>query len=237
MANVAPLRGAMLVTVTAPGVDAGMAWDTSACSHGPEERCSGSRGCKTHPIPRDRWHRDHEARWTKLNRAAAMRARRLHGRGPLIAAKTWEMQKRGLAHLHVVVPYWTPAERKRGDAYVQALQDLAPRHWFGNVDASRTWGGENGGARAAGYCVKYIGKDVGETVVARRPAYVGQYLTRETRMTMRNARLRRHVWHVLQTAECGWEDIDADPHDPTSWLHMVGMKLANPPPISQARWT
>lgn len=230
-ANVSPLPGVMLVTVTAPGQDLGLAWDTTRCTAPRGHRCSGTIGCRVIQAAADRWHADHEKRWSKLNRAAAMRARRVHGRGPLIAAKTWETQDRGLDHLHLVVPYWTPRERARGDAYVSALKEMAPAYWFGFVDASRQWGGENGGARAAGYCCKYIGKSTGEQVAAGRPAYVGSFLTRESLITMRTCRLRRRAWHVLAAEGLDWLDVDADPRHPSTWLHLARpSELANPPP-------
>jgi len=229
-ANVSPLPGVLLVTITGPGLDAGLPWDRSLCTHPDGEGCSGRKGCRVLAAAADRWHQDHEPRWSQLHRAAATRARRSHGSGALVAAKTWELQERGVGHLHVVVPYWTPPERSRADAYVQALKELAPRYWFGFVDSSRHFGGENGGARAAGYCAKYIGKTTGERMISRRAAYVGRHLTAETLITMRMLRLRRWAWFLLSSAGADWETIDADPRLPRTWLHLLSGLLANPPP-------
>lgn len=220
-ANIAPMPGVALVTITAPGADAGLAWDTSKCSHPPTERCSGPKGCRVIKRAADRWHHDHQRRAAALHRAAAARARRIGGPGPLIAAKTWERQSRGVDHLHLVVPYSTPSERRRAHAYVRALKELAPRYWFGYCDLRLTWGERNGGARAAGYCAKYIGKATWEesSPDVRRPVYVGQFRTKETGVTMRACRYRRFLWVV-----CRQLGSSADP-DGCEW-HLTPAALA-----------
>ena len=47
----------------------------------------------------------------------------------------WELQRRGVWHLHVVVGMETAVERAWAIGYVHALRELAPRYGFGFVDA------------------------------------------------------------------------------------------------------
>lgn len=191
--NLLQVEKVALVTVTAPGQDAGLAWDRSQCDHPPEERCSGLKGCRVVKRAADRWNRDRAERWALLHRAAAARARRRVGSGPIVAAKAWEPQARGVGHLHLVVPYGTPRERARADVYVRSLKELAGRHWFGFVDMKRPGETEHAGISAAIYVGKYVSKAATEETCAR-PVYVGQFLTRQTGVTMRAMRWRRYLW-------------------------------------------
>jgi hypothetical protein len=51
-----------------------------------------------------------------------------------IAARVWEKQKRGLAHVHGVLSVSTPTEVAWARSYVTALRELAPRYGFAFVD-------------------------------------------------------------------------------------------------------
>jgi hypothetical protein len=188
------LDGVALVTVTAPGQDFGLVWDRSACTHLPDEPCSGPKGCRVVAGAADGWNAQAESSWGALHRAAAQIARRRHGSGPIVAAKVWEVQERGLLHLHLVVPFATPRERARAREYVAALDRLRQGHGFGFVQLRERFDGENGGARAAGYCAKYIGKAAGTEMAVRRPAFVGSFLTRAVGLTIRLLRWRRYIW-------------------------------------------
>jgi hypothetical protein len=192
--NLVQLDGVALVTVTAPGTDEGLAWDRSNCSHPAEERCSGKLGCRVVREAADRWNRDCEARLSKLHRAAAQIARRQHGPGPIIGAKTWEDQSRGVQHAHIVVPFSTPREKARAKAYAAALKQLAPKHWFGFVDLRKRFDGEGGGIKAALYCAKYVSKSAGKETAVRRPVFIGRFLTMASGLTMRLLRWRRYIW-------------------------------------------
>ena len=194
----AQLEGVALITVTAPGEAEGLAWDTSRCQHDPDVPCSGKLGCRVVDKAARVWHSSAEERWAALHRAAAERARRRAGRGMLVCAKVWERQKRGVDHLHIVAPYRTVAERRRVDAYVAALKELAPRYWFGFVDLQRGRRGRGGGAAAAAYLGKYVSKAMLEQFApaARRPCYVSPRLTQLSGCTMRRLRLRRYLYVV-----------------------------------------
>lgn len=190
------LEGVALLTVTAPGQASGLVWDRSACTHPPGETCSGPKGCRVLAGAANAWNRQAESSWRDLHRAAAQKARRRHGPGPIVAAKVWEVQDRGVLHLHLVVPFGDPRERARAREYVAALNELRPRHGFGFVDLSQRFDGEGCGARAAGYCAKYIAKATGSEMSVRRPAFVGSFLTQAVGLTIRLLRWRRYIWHL-----------------------------------------
>jgi len=172
------LDSVALVTITAPGEDAGLIWDRAHCSHPEDERCSGPKGCRVVAGAAEAWNEQAPRSWAQLHRAAAQIARRCCGPGPLVAAKVWEVQERGVLHLHLVVPSAPGAERARLDAYVSALERGGPRHGFGFVSVRHRPDGKASKARAAGYCAKYVGKAAGAELTVRRPVYVGSFLTR-----------------------------------------------------------
>jgi hypothetical protein len=216
------LEHVALITVTAPGGDLGLPFDTTKCTHEPGERCSGRKGCVVVKAAADRWHQDVEHRFARLHRAAMARVARRVGRGAFVGAKTWELQRRGVAHLHLVVPCGTPRERARVDAYVEALKAIAPRYMFGFCDVRRrfeggwkrtAWGREDasGGSRAAGYLAKYVGKATSENLDVKRPVFVGRFLTIRTGITMRALRWRRWI-HCLWRFTAGMDELPALVH-------------------------
>jgi hypothetical protein len=188
------LQDVALVTVTAPGEDFGLVWDRDLCSHPPGENCSGLKGCRVKAEAAQRWNASCESDFSRLHRAASAFARRRHGAGPLIAAKAWETQARGVDHLHIVIPWRTPRERARGRAYVAALKDRGARYGFGYADLRLKFEG-GGGVRAASYLAKYVAKAAAPEMVKRRPVVVGNFLTKLTGLTMRRLRWRRYIWH------------------------------------------
>lgn len=190
------LEGVALITITAPGEQFGLTWDRSVCGHSREERCSGPQGCRVHPAAAATWNGQAERSWGKLHRVAAQIARRRVGPGSLVGAKVWETQARGVLHLHLVVPFGTFAERARAREYVTALETHGERHGFGFVSIRHRFDGATGGARAAGYCGKYVGKAAGAEMSVRRPIYIGSFLTLKAGLTMRLLRWRRHIWHL-----------------------------------------
>jgi hypothetical protein len=190
------LDAVALVTITAPGEDAGLVWDRTRCTHPSDERCSGPKGCRVLAGAAETWNAQAERSWGQLHRAAAQIARRRCGPGSLVAAKVWETQERGVLHLHLVVPSALGIERARLDAYVDALERHRERHGFGWVSVRHRFDGKASGARAAGYCAKYVGKAAGVEMAVRRPVYVGSFLTQAVGLTMRFLRWRRFFWCV-----------------------------------------
>lgn len=82
----------------------------------------------------------------------------------------WELQGRGVWHLHVVVGMETAIERAWAFEYVRALREFRPRYGFGFVDAKPLQKAEPT-KRVAGYLSKYLAKrrqdgtlEVSETV-------------------------------------------------------------------------
>jgi hypothetical protein len=156
-----------------------------------------------------RWNSTASGRWRRLHRRAAEIARRRHGRLSLLAW-TWEYQRRGALHKHLVIGVSSARELAAAHTYVQALHELRGRHGFGFVDRGRRTGGRRAlevvpARRAARYVAKYLsplsadGKPtLSETVV--RPdvpplvVYVSRSLTSQTGMTMRYLRWRRWAY-------------------------------------------
>ena len=151
-----------MTTVTAPGVDAGVVWDTSTCTHPLGAKCDGRIGCKVVEAAANQWNESSRKWWRELNRIAKQHAdRRLRAlgydrRGGLLAYG-WEMQRRGVWHLHIVLAMQTAPEREWARTYVEALRDIGPSKGFGYVDEKPL---EKPGeaTRGAWYLSKYLAK-------------------------------------------------------------------------------
>jgi hypothetical protein len=218
LANVEAYDGAVaLTTVTAPGVEVGLQWDTRRCAHLGAHRHSGRRGCRVLEAAAKRWNQLARKEWTQLHRKASQRAAReaarIGSKGWGILARQWEFQARGVLHMHVLLPMATPRERRCSQVYVEALTEFAPRHCFGYVDRGhrRLRTGTDSGrelavveaGKAARYLAKYIATlDLGsgkitlsETVrhadVPGQITYVSRRLTIKTGVTMRSLRRAR----------------------------------------------
>jgi hypothetical protein len=176
-----------LITVTAPGRDV---------LPGPEAM--------------HRWNSTAPGRWRKLNRAASQETLRRCGRRPSLLVWTWEYQRRGALHKHLVVGVETAAELAAAHVYVQALHRLASEYGFGFVDRGRRTGGRRcleviPARRAGRYVAKYLspldsnGKPTMSETVTRPDVpplvvYVARSLTSKTGMTMRYLRWRRKAF-------------------------------------------
>jgi hypothetical protein len=143
--------------------------------------------------------------WSELHRAAKVRADRATGHKGRILARVWEKQKRGLAHVHGVLPAGSPAELAWAREYVDALRDLAPPKGFGFVDGwhkvgRKLWPGVQAAAYLSSYFVGGRGRKIAitENVLAgdlpRLVVFVGRDLTRATGCTMRSLRHARCLW-------------------------------------------
>jgi len=197
-----------MTTVTAPGEEVGLIWDRARCSHPADERCSGRKGCRVIQSAADIWNRDSRKGWRELNRIAKQHAdRRLkllgHTKRGGFLAYSWEMQKRGVWHLHVVLGMQTAPEREWARVYVETLRKVGPAKGFGFVDAKPLERPQEA-RRVAGYLSKYLAKwqpdgtvVVSETVTAAGRTlltYVNRDLTTLTGCTMRALRNARLVW-------------------------------------------
>jgi hypothetical protein len=131
-----------------------------------------------------------------------LRALGYEKRGGLLAY-SWEMQKRGVWHLHVVLGMQTAPEREWARVYVETLRRVGLAKGFGFVDAKPLERPQDA-RRVAGYLSKYLAKwqpdgtvVVSETVIAAGRTlltYVSRDLTTLTGCTMRALRNARLVW-------------------------------------------
>jgi hypothetical protein len=194
-------RPVALVSVTAPGRDV-LPWDASGTAV--EERAARE------------WNQAAPGQWSKLHACAARDARQVAatlGVEWRLLFKAWEYQRRGVLHLHLVVPCGTPGQRRASEAYVSGLVARAPRYGFGFVDrgklaasgprrSTRTLAAVEAG-RAAAYVAGYVassgaGKGGVAEVAARQGVpgavlYISNVLTRRSGVTMRSLRERRRV--------------------------------------------
>jgi hypothetical protein len=219
---------AAMCTLTPPGVDAGLVWDRSQCRHEPVERCGQSFGCKVVPEAAALWNERSRGWWRELNRICKQRADRAvkrlghDAKGGLLLYQ-WELQKRGVWHLHFVLGLETAVERVWAYEYVAAMRELAPRKGFGFVDGKPLRRPDRA-ERVASYLSKYLAKwkedgscEVTETVLAAGRSYlnyVSRKLTAQSRCTMRNLRIARIVWawlsgHIEDPGLHPWDELVA----------------------------
>ncbi len=221
LANVEHYDGDVtLVSITAPGVDGvpfwwrqpdGRSWVEVPCWRAWSIPWADRENRVADPTAAAHWNSTAAARWRRLHRAAASRARRRHGVLSLLGW-SWEFQKRGLLHKHVILGVNTPRERAAAQTYAEALNELRHRHGFGFVDRGRKVAGQSArhlevipAGRAARYVAKYLspldgeGKPTLSETVTRAEVpplvvYISRTLTGETGVTMRYLRWRRHAW-------------------------------------------
>jgi hypothetical protein len=193
-----------MFSVTAPGSDL-YPFDPRFCSHSPSQRCSGTFGCRVDPKMAQAFNKAAGRWWSELHRAAKVRADRATGHKGKLLARVWEKQKRGLAHVHGVIGVESVVERAWAEAYVTALQEMAPRYGFGFVDGwhkigRKLWPGDQAGAYLSSYFLGGRGKksSITENVQAgdlpRLVVFISRNLTRRTGCTMRNLRNARRLW-------------------------------------------
>jgi hypothetical protein len=150
------------IAITAPGEEAGLVWDRSLCTHPAAEKCSGRKGCRVVAGAAAIWNHHSRAWWCELNRICKQRAdraiRRLGATEKLgLLMYEWEWQKRGVWHIHLVLPMETAVERAWSLAYVEALCDVGPRKGFGFIDRKPLHAPQPA-ERAASYLSKYLVK-------------------------------------------------------------------------------
>ncbi len=199
---------ACMLSLTAPGVEAGLVWDREQCTHAPTVKCSGTLGCRVVAGAADLWNEDSKRQWTRLNRVCKKRADSAIARlgadekfGLLIYE--WEFQKRGVWHLHFVVGMETGVERAWAFEYVKAMRHVGARYGFGFVD-EKPLRSPQPAEKAARYVSKYLAKwrddgelEVSETVLSAGRSlltYVSLKLTAKSGCTMRSLRNARLVW-------------------------------------------
>jgi hypothetical protein len=145
------------------------------------------------------WNRTAQRRWSELHRRALQATRRA-GFDVKSLARVWQMQSRGVLHLHLVLGVGQVAEHAAARRYVQELRARSDQFGFGFIDAVDR-DGKSGRSRvmephrAAGYLSHYLGESsqLREAIALedrpRRLVWVSSSLTRATSCTM--GRLRR----------------------------------------------
>jgi hypothetical protein len=126
-----------------------------------------------------------------------------HGYRGGVLVYEWELQSRGVWHLHFVLGMETPVERAWAFEYVKALRELGPSKGFGYVDAKPLHSPQVA-EKAATYISKYLAKwnadgsfEVAETVKAAGRSllnFVSRRLTAKSGVTMRVLRDVRLAW-------------------------------------------
>jgi hypothetical protein len=192
-----------MLTVTAPGQDAGLTWDEAACSHLGPHRHSGRLGCRVSAAPAAAWNERAPTWWRDLHHEASLATLRQVGRRPSLLVRPWELQQRGMLHVHPVVGRSTPVERAAADTYQRELAARAARHGFGFVDRKVEL--RNPVAAAAYLSAYFVSGKKGKMQLREAVAspamppsivYVNPELSQSSGITMRTLRLRRYAWRL-----------------------------------------
>jgi hypothetical protein len=228
-----------MCTLTAPGEEAGLIWDRDQCIHAVGVRCSGKFGCRVLSEAAELWNHESRGWWRELNRRSKLRADRAVERlghdykGGLLMYE-WELQRRGVWHLHFILGMETAVERAWAFEYVSAMRELGPAWMFGFVD-SKPLRSPQPAERASGYLSKYLAKrtedgsmEVTATVLTAGRTlltYVSRKLTAGSGITMRVLRDVRLAW--------AWREgyIPAEALDAFDLMHALCLleRLSAPP--------
>jgi hypothetical protein len=192
------------IAITGPGADR-LPWDEYRCRLRRPHKHSGKRGCHVEEAPLSRWCETLSYRWQLLRQAARIATKRELGYAPpWIVARVWEPQKRGVPHLHLVVPYGTFAEKRAADVFRKHLARLVGEYDFGHVQGKLA---PIQGRDAARYVANYLGgrsgkkssirENIADERLPRSLLWLTPKLTRETLVTMRTLRRARHLWAHL----------------------------------------
>lgn len=152
------------IAITGPGADV-LPWDDEYCrSRGrrmPGHKHAGPKGCRCQQRPLREWCETLPWRWKKLREAARMATKReLNGAAPpWVLARVWEPQKRGVPHLHLVVPYGSFEEKRAAGVFRGHLARLAPEYGFGRVQGKLQ---AIEGSEAARYLANYLAGRTGK---------------------------------------------------------------------------
>jgi hypothetical protein len=190
----------LLTAVTAPGADEGLPWDPTHCESLGPHRHSGLLGCRVKFWDAGHWNRTAPQRWRALHGEAYRRCVR-SGHKPWLVVRVWELQKRGVLHVHPVLAYSTFSERAAANEYLLQLDQLRRRYDFGYVERKRQ---VREPRAAAAYLSSYfvngkgrkasLEESVSSNAMPRSIIHVSVRLTQASRVTMRSLRLKRYRW-------------------------------------------
>lgn len=184
-------RPCWLVTVTAPGVDR-LPWDAEEPGR-----------VELHAA--NAWNASARPRWSQgLHHLARTRTARA-GHRLNVLAMVWQMQARGVLHVHLILGYDGP-DREAARFYVKQLRELAPRYDFGYIDARDIDGKRRAtvmpGWRAANYVSRYLSEStqfLDALAAEHRPKrlwWVRPELTSRSGVTMRRLRRARYLYVI-----------------------------------------
>lgn len=184
----------MLATVTAPGAKA-LPWDRRRCAPGQHD-CGGERGCRVQVEDAHSFNLTAPSRFAVMHRTASRRAGRAAGCEFFLLARVWEVQLRGVLHVHPIIACGTGRQRNGAAAYIEAVDALAHKHGYGFTDRRPR---EMLAERAAGYCVKELAETVQMSASPKRVVWISERLTKATGCTTRALRERRYRYACQQT--------------------------------------
>lgn len=225
----------LLTAVTAPGEAGGLRWDEQHCADlGPHEH-SGLLGCRVRPWDAGHWNRTAPERWRAMHGEAYRRCRRA-GLKPWLLVRVWELQKRGTLHVHPMLAFSTPSERKAAERYVAHLNELRDRYGFGFIERKRLVREPRAAAAyLSSYFVTGKGKkatleeSVRSNAMPRSIIHVSARLTQRSGLTMRSLRLIRYVWILRRRIDQYWEHLAEVPIHLEEQLAGATSQLARAP--------
>lgn len=118
--------------------------------------------------------------------------------------RVFELQKRGVLHVHPVFAYETPGQRAAVDAYFETIAPLAVAYGFGSQHEEITLNRMEAAAYLSSYFAGGPNRKIELTEAVKSKAmprsiiHVSVSLTRQTGITMRNLRRRRLHWVIDQ---------------------------------------
>lgn len=192
--------------VTAPG-EPQLPWDRGHCATLGDHKCTGPIGCRVQAEAAEAWNRSAPDRWRRLHRRAYQETVKACGPGSIhLVARAWELQDRGVLHVHPVVPYGTAREKVGARHYLRLLAELSPQYGFGFVNSDRARVKSQSAQSAAAYLSSYfvtgrgrkaaLWQSVRSPHMPRSIIYVSTRLTQKTGATMRTLRLNRALHHL-----------------------------------------
>lgn len=213
--NLEAFSGNVLISaVTAPGSDA-MPWDETICSALGEHKQAGGLGCRVHSSISGRWNREAPPGWRRLHRRAYQETVRRHGPGSVVLlARVWELQARGLLHVHPCSdtrePCRWPALARNSHASRSSRRSTASGFVHSKRELVKAMPSQNVAAYLSSYFVKgrrgktALWESVQSSAMPRSIIHVSVKLTMQTGCTMRALRLRRLLfvmWGVSLSGE------------------------------------
>jgi hypothetical protein len=192
---------------TAPGADR-LPFDKSKCTHAAGLRCSGEIGCRVDYERAAAWNEAMPKVWRELHRRAYTKTARRFGPGALkMLLRVYELQKRGVLHVHPVFAYGTPRQRAAVDFYIETVAALAPAYGFGVQHEERTMNRMEAAAYLSSYFASgskgkmTLTEAVSSSAMPRSIIHVSVELTQRTGITMRSLRYKRFLWVLDRLSE------------------------------------